>query len=157
METLSDLAATLGPRNCLTESDDIAPYAVDWRGTWHGTPRAVLRPGSTEEVSRILAIANETRTAIIPQSGNTGLCGGQTPTDEGHEVLVSLDRMTRIIDVDPLDNTITVEAGAILKSVQEAAAAVDRVPPAGTVVRRAAVSWGPQVARSGTRRARPGR
>ena len=77
-------------------------------------------PARREEVSRILAIANETRTAIVPQAGNTGLCGGQIPRDSGHEVVLSLDRMTRILDVDATDNTITVEAGAILKSVQDA-------------------------------------
>ena len=90
---------------------------------WHGRSPLVLRPGSTDEVSRILAIANETRTAIVPQSGNTGLCGGQIPHGRaGDEVLLSLDRMTRILDVDAADNTITVEAGCILKSVQDAAA-----------------------------------
>jgi FAD/FMN-containing dehydrogenase len=76
-----------------------------------------------------MAIASETRTVIVPQSGNTGLCGGQIPTDEGHEIVLSLDRMTRILDVDPANNTITVEAGTILKSVQDAADAVDRLFP----------------------------
>lgn len=128
-ETLARLAAVVGSRYAIRDAGEMDGYMREWRAIWHGHSPLVLRPGSTEEVSRILAIANETRTAIIPQSGNTGLCGGQTPTDEGHEVLVSLDRMTRIIDVDPLDNTITVEAGAILKSVQEAAAAVDRLFP----------------------------
>jgi FAD/FMN-containing dehydrogenase len=89
----------------------------------------VLRPATTGEVSRILAIANETRTAIVPQAGNTGLVGGQIPHESGHEVLVSLDRMTRIAEVDAANNTMTVEAGATLKSVQEAADAADRLFP----------------------------
>jgi FAD/FMN-containing dehydrogenase len=104
-------------------------YLREWRQIWHGRSPLVLRPASTDEVSRILSIANETGTAIVPQAGNTGLCGGQIPTEEGHEVVLSLDRMTRILDADPADNTITVEAGAILRSVQDAAAAVDRLFP----------------------------
>jgi hypothetical protein len=74
-------------------------YMREWRQIWTGRSPLVLRPGSTEEVSRILAIANETRTIIVPQGGNTGLCGGQIPTDAGNEVVLSLDRMTRILDV----------------------------------------------------------
>ena len=65
----------------------------------------------------------------MPQSGNTGLCGGQIPVEAGNEVLLSLDRMTRIVDVDPIDNTMTVEAGAVLKSVQEAADKASRLFP----------------------------
>ena len=97
-------------------------YMREWRQIWHGRSPLVLRPGSTDEVSRILAIANETRTAIVPQSGNTGLVRRPDPdATAGDEVLLSLDRMTHILDVDAADNTITVEAGAILKSVQDAA------------------------------------
>lgn len=128
-DTLARLAAVVGEKYAIRDVAEMDGYMREWRAIWHGRSPLVLRPGTTEEVSRILAIANETRTAIIPQSGNTGLCGGQTPTDEGHEVLLSLDRMTRIIDADPQDNTITVEAGATLKSVQDAAAAADRLFP----------------------------
>ncbi len=128
-DTLARLAAVVGAKHAIRDVAEMDGYMREWRAIWHGRSPLVVRPGTTEEVSRILAIANETRTAIIPQSGNTGLCGGQTPTDEGHEVLLSLDRMTRIIDANPQDNTITVEAGATLKSVQDAAAAVDRLFP----------------------------
>jgi FAD/FMN-containing dehydrogenase len=128
-ETLGRLAAVVGERYAIRDEAGMAAYMREWRQIWHGRSPLVLRPGSTQEVSRILAIANETRTAIVPQSGNTGLCGGQTPTDEGAEVLLSLDRMTAIRAVDAADNTITVEAGAILASVQEAAEKVDRLFP----------------------------
>ena len=129
VETLNRLAAIVGGKHAIRDEAAMAGYMQEWRQIWQGRSPLVLRPGSTEEVSQILAIANETRTAIIPQSGNTGLCGGQIPLDDGSEVLLSLDRMNRILDVDSADNTITVEAGAILKSVQEAADSVGRLFP----------------------------
>lgn len=128
-ETLNRLAAVVGAKNAIRDPEAMAGYMAEWRAIWRGVSPLVLRPSCTEEISRILAIANETGTAIVPQSGNTGLCGGQIPMDHGREVVLSLDRMTRIIDADPADNTITVEAGAILKSVQDAADAVDRLFP----------------------------
>ena len=128
-ETLDRLAAVVGEAHAIRDAAAMAGYMREWRQIWHGRSPLVLRPSSTEQVSRILAIANETRTMIVPQAGNTGLCGGQIPTGQGDEVVLSLDRMARILDVDPADNTITVEAGAILKSVQEAADGVDRLFP----------------------------
>jgi FAD/FMN-containing dehydrogenase len=128
-ETLARLAAVVGDSYAIRDASQMDGYMREWRQIWHGRAPLVLRPAATEEVSRILAIASETRTVIVPQSGNTGLCGGQIPTDQGHEVVLSLDRMTRILDVDPADNTITVQAGAILKSVQDAADAADRLFP----------------------------
>jgi len=128
-DALNRLAAVVGESHAIRDVAEMDGYMREWRQIWTGRSPLVLRPGSTEEVSRILAIANETRTAIVPQAGNTGLCGGQIPTDAGDEVVLSLDRMTRILDVDPADNTITVEAGAVLKSVQDAADAVDRLFP----------------------------
>jgi FAD/FMN-containing dehydrogenase len=128
-ETLARLAAVVGDTYAIRDVSQMDGYMREWRQIWHGRSPLVLRPGSTDEVSRIMGIASETRTVIVPQSGNTGLCGGQIPTEEGTEVLLSLDRMTKILAVDPADNTITVEAGAILKSVQDAADAVDRLFP----------------------------
>ena len=128
-DTLDRLAAVVGDKHAIRNTAEMDGYMREWRQIWVGRSPMVLRPGSTEEVSRILAIANETGTVIVPQSGNTGLCGGQIPTDDGHEVVLSLDRMTRILDVDANDNTITVEAGATLKSVQDAADAADRLFP----------------------------
>jgi FAD/FMN-containing dehydrogenase len=94
-----------------------------------GKSPLVMRPGSTEEVSRILKLASETGTAIVPQSGNTGLVGGQIPFENGHELLLSLDRMTKILNVDAADSTMTVQAGATLKSVQDAADDAGRLFP----------------------------
>ena len=128
-ETLDRLAAVVGEAHAIRDAAAMDGYMREWRQIWHGRSPLVLRPSSTEAVSRILAIANETGTVIVPQAGNTGLCGGQIPTDQGHEVVLSLDRMSRILDIDPADNTITVEAGAILKSMQDAAEKVDRLFP----------------------------
>jgi FAD/FMN-containing dehydrogenase len=125
-ETLDRLAAVVGERYAIRNAADMAGYMREWRDIWHGRSPLVLRPGSTEEVSRIMAIAAETRTPIVPQSGNTGLVGGQIPFDE---VLLSLDRMARVRDVDPLDNTMVVEAGVILKHAQDAAEAKGRILP----------------------------
>jgi FAD/FMN-containing dehydrogenase len=126
-ETLERMANVVGPKGVLSDEQDKAPYLKEWRGLWTGETPIVLRPQSTDEVSRILAIAYETETAIVPQSGNTGLVGGQIPNNG--EVLLSLDRMTRIINVDATDFTLTTEAGATLKSIQDAAEAVDRLFP----------------------------
>jgi FAD/FMN-containing dehydrogenase len=127
--TLERLVTVVGAKNAIRDTAAMAGYMREWRAIWHGKSPLVLRPGNSAEVSAIMAIANETLTAIVPQSGNTGLSGGQTTTESGTEVLLSLDRMTRIVDVDATDNTITAEGGAILKSMQEAADAAGRLFP----------------------------
>ncbi len=126
-QTIERMADVVGPKGALRSSSDKAPYLKEWRGLWTGATLIVLRPQSTIEVSRILAIAHETETAIVPQSGNTGLVGGQIPN--AGEVLLSLDRMTRIVNVDATDFTLTTESGVTLKSVQDAAEANDRLFP----------------------------
>lgn len=127
--TLDRLAAAVGEPHAIRSASDMAGYMREWRGLWTGKSPLVLRPGSTDEVSHIMQIAHETGTPIVPQSGNTGLVGGQIPHETGNEVVVSLDRMTRIIDIDARNFTMTVEAGAVLKSVQDAAAAVGLLFP----------------------------
>ncbi len=128
-DTLKRLAAVVGEKNAIRNVVEMDGYMREWRGIWHGRSPLVLRPGSTDEVSRILSIANKTRTAVVPQSGNTGLAGGQIPHETGTEILLSLDRMTHIVEVDADGDTITVEAGVTLKSVQDAADAADRLFP----------------------------
>ncbi len=126
-DTLQKLIAIVGAKNAITDVHDMQAYMEERRDLWPGKSPLVLRPSCTNEVSQILALCHETGTAVVPQSGNTGLVGGQVPT--GQEILLSLDRMTKIIEVDAADYTITVEAGVILKSVQAAADAVDRLFP----------------------------
>jgi FAD/FMN-containing dehydrogenase len=128
-ELLNQFAAIVGEKHVIRDAAGMAGYMREWRDIWVGKSPLVMRPGSTEEVSSILRLASETGTAIVPQSGNTGLVGGQIPFEGGQELLLSLDRMTKIIDVDAADNTMTVQAGATLKSVQDAADEAGRLFP----------------------------
>jgi FAD/FMN-containing dehydrogenase len=126
-DLLRRFAAIVGERYALMDQSEIAPYLTEERGLYHGRSQLVLRPGSVAEVSAILKLANETGTAIVPQVGNTGLVGGQTP-HQG-EVLLSLKRLDRVREVDPTSNTMTCEAGVVLIKAQEAAAAAGRLFP----------------------------
>jgi FAD/FMN-containing dehydrogenase len=122
-------AAIVGDKYALRDEQDIAPYLIERRGLWHGATSLVLRPGSVDEVSRIMRLATETGTPIVPQSGNTGLVGAQVPDSSGREIILSLSRLNRIREIDVLSNTVTVEAGVILQTLQEAADAADRLFP----------------------------
>ncbi|WP_137390029.1 FAD-binding oxidoreductase [Rhodoligotrophos defluvii] len=128
-ETLARFAAIVDGANALRGEAEQAPFLTEWRDLYQGRTPMVLLPGSTDEVAAILALANETRTAIVPQSGNTGLVGGQIPNEGGTEIVLSLKRMNRIRDIDPIDNSMIAEAGCILSDVQAAAHAVDRMFP----------------------------
>jgi len=128
-ELLNQFAAIVGEKHAIRDAASMAGYMTEWREIWVGKSPLVMRPANTEEVSRILKLASETGTAIVPQSGNTGLVGGQIPFEDGHELLLSLDRMTKILNVDAADCTMTVQAGATLKSVQDAADEAGRLFP----------------------------
>ena len=128
-DLIARFAALVAPGAALTDPESTHPYRMEWRDKYLGETPLVLRPGSTAEVSAILALANETRTAIVPQSGNTGLVGGQVPDSSGNEIVLSLDRMTKIRAVDAEGYSLTAEAGAILADVQNAAEAADRLFP----------------------------
>jgi D-lactate dehydrogenase (cytochrome) len=124
---IARFAAIVGERHALTDAADIAPYITEDRKLYQGRSPLVLRPGSVEEVSTILKLANETATPVVPQGGNTGLVGGQTP--QHGEIVLSLKRLDRIREVDPTSNTMTCEAGVILIKAQEAAANAGRLFP----------------------------
>jgi len=119
---LDRLAAILGPRGLLTEASDIAPHLSDWRALYRGASAAVARPASTDEVAAVVRLCAETGTPIVPQGGNTSMVGGATPDESGRSIILSLTRMNRIRSLDPLDMTMTVEAGLVLKAAQDAAA-----------------------------------
>jgi FAD/FMN-containing dehydrogenase len=127
--TIERLVAVVGRENAITNAAEMEPYLHEWRERWVGKAKAVLRPKSTEEVSRLLQIAHETETPIVAQGGNTGAVGGQIPFESGNEVVLSLTRLNRIREVDATDNSMIVEAGATLKAVQDAAEAADRLFP----------------------------
>lgn len=120
------LKTALPPKAWTQDADIIAPHLTEWRDRYFGQTPIMLTPGSTEEVAQAVKICAAHGLAIVPQGGNTGLVGGQTPQGE---VLLSLKRMTRIRGVNPIANALTVEAGATLHAVQEAAKAADRKFP----------------------------
>jgi D-lactate dehydrogenase (cytochrome) len=128
-DLVAHFARIVGEKHTLTDAADIKAYATDWRKRYLGAPLAVVRPGTTAEVAAVVKACAETRTAIVPQGGNTGLCGGATPDTSGKQVIVSLGRMNRIRAIDPLNNTMTVEAGCVLASLQQAADEADRLFP----------------------------
>ncbi|HEY8857556.1 MAG TPA: FAD-binding oxidoreductase [Rugosibacter sp.] len=111
----------------ITEAAGLVPFCTDWRGRYTGQPLCAVLPGDTEEVAAVVSACAAAGVSIVPQGGNTGLCGGATPI--GGEVLISLRRLNRIRSIDVDNNAITVEAGCTLQAVQEAAISVDRLFP----------------------------
>ena len=123
------LAEIVGAAYVLTDPADIAPYVTDWRGRYRGRAQCVVRPANRAEVAAVVKVCVETATPLVPQGGNTSLCGAATADDQGQAVVISLSRLNRIVTVDAKNNTITVEAGCTLAAVQEAARAADRLFP----------------------------
>jgi D-lactate dehydrogenase (cytochrome) len=126
-ELIARFRAIVGDKYAVTEASDIAPYVTEERGLFHGHSPLVLRPGSTAEVSAICKLASEQKIALVPQGGNTGLVGGQTP--HRGEVVVSTRRLDKIREIDPASNTMTCEAGVVLQIAQQKAAEADRLFP----------------------------
>jgi FAD/FMN-containing dehydrogenase len=126
-ELVARLTSIVGPEHALTDPDLQLPYLREWRDLYQGRASIVLRPGTTTEVSQILLLAHAHGLAVVPQSGNTGLVGGQIPMHG--EVLLSVGRLKRIRALDPAGYTMTVEAGVTLAEAQAAADNVGRLFP----------------------------
>ena len=126
-ELLPRFAAIVGDKYAITDAAALAPFLIEGRGLYHGRTSMLLRPGSVDEVVAILKLANETKTPLVPQGGNTGLVGAQIPFDG--ELILSLTRLDKIREVDAASNSMTCEAGVVLANAQEAAAKVDRLFP----------------------------
>jgi FAD/FMN-containing dehydrogenase len=126
-ELIARFRAIVGDKYAVTDAADIVPYVTEERGLFHGRSPLVLRPGSTAEVSAICRLATVHRIALVPQGGNTGLVGGQTP--HNGEVVVSTRRLDKIRDIDAASNTMTCEAGVVLQIAQQRASEVDRLFP----------------------------
>ena len=124
---LDSLSAVVGRNHVLTGETDTSAYTVDWRKQYRGAALAVARPATTAEVSAVVRLCVEAGIAIVPQGGNTGLCGGSVPTGAQPEVVLSLSRMNRIRELDALNDTVTVEAGCVLADVQRAAGEAGRL------------------------------
>ncbi|NTF31038.1 FAD-binding oxidoreductase [Rhizobium skierniewicense] len=128
-DLLQRFVTIVGEKNAVRDQADLAPHLVENRGLYRGASPLLLKPASTEEVAAILKLASETGTAIVPQTGNTGLVGGQTPRSDGSDVILSLERMNRVRDIDPVANVIIVDGGCILDHVHQAAEKVERMFP----------------------------
>lgn len=126
-DLIARFRAIVGDKYAITDQADITQYVTEDRNLFHGASPLVLRPGSTAEVAAICKLASETRTALVPQGGNTGLVGGQTPY--GGEVVISMRRMDRLREIDVESNTMTVEAGMVLQNAQKHASEADRLFP----------------------------
>jgi FAD/FMN-containing dehydrogenase len=128
MTFLAELQALVGAEHVLT-GDDTDSYTLDWRGRYRGRALAVARPGSVETVAAVVRLCGQHKVPLVPQGGNTGLCGGATPDGDGNALVLSLARLNRVRGIDTDNDTITVEAGCILQAVQQAAQEAGRLFP----------------------------
>ncbi|MDY3330706.1 MAG: FAD-binding oxidoreductase [Pelistega sp.] len=128
MSLVAHLQDILGLDNVLT-GDDTLPYLTDWRGRFTGKALAVVRPGTVEEVADVVKLCQQFDTPMVTQGGNTGLCGGATPSNKGDAVVIVMTRLNKVIDIDTENDTITVEAGCVLQTIQEQAEKAGRLFP----------------------------
>ena len=128
LDFLHTLRAIVGAANVLTEGD-LSAWERDWRKREHGRALAVVRPGNTDEVARVVQACASARISLVPQGGNTGMVVGSTPDASGTQVLLSLTRMNRIRQLDAANLTVTVEAGCVLQALQEACEAAGFLYP----------------------------
>ena len=112
------VGAIVGERGLVTGEHERRPFENDWRDQYHGRAAAVVKPGSTDEVSRVVTLLAQEGIAMVPQGGNTSLCGASVPDASGTQVVINLSRMNRVRNVDVANSTMTVEAGCILESLQ---------------------------------------
>jgi len=125
---LQALSQTVGVAHVLTD-DAAAPFLTDWRERYQGQALAVVKPATTEEVAQVVKLCSQHNTSIVPQGGNTGLCGGATPNMTGHSIVLSTARLNRIRHLDSANDTVDVEAGCILQNLQQAARQANRLFP----------------------------
>ena len=123
------LRQIVGTSHVLTAPEDTKPYFTDWRRQYSARAECVVRPASTDEVARVVALCAREGVAVVPQGGNTGLVGGSVPTGARREIVLALGRMNRVRALDALNDTVTVEAGCVLADVQRAADAAGRLFP----------------------------
>lgn len=126
---IGELKSIVGEGGFICEEQELEPYLTEWRGTWRGRTPIMVSPDSTAQVSAVVAACRAAGAAIVPQGGNTGLCGGAIPDESGQQILLSLSRMNRIRSVSPEDHSMVAEAGCTLADVQLAAARAGRFFP----------------------------
>ena len=128
-KVLQELKSIVGSNNYIDDVQDMGAYLSDWRNHFSGQSPLILKPTSSKMVSDILLVCNENSLSVVPQGGNTGLVGGSVPSNERDEVVISLEKMNNILDIDPVNYTMTVEAGCILSNIQDEALNVNRIFP----------------------------
>src|SRR5919106_1836198 len=126
---LDEVERRVGARGWTIDRERIRPHVAETWGTARGRSQLLLRPADTQQVAALLALCHEAGVPVVPQGGNTGLVGGGVPDDSGAMAVLSLGRLDRIRAIDPLNDTITVEAGCVLETVQNAAADANRLFP----------------------------
>ena len=126
---LADLVDIVGARACTTDEQALEPYVTEWRNVLHGRALAMVSPGTTAEVADIARLCSRASVAMVPQGGNTGLCGGAIPDESGQQLIVSLSRLNRIRSVDAQDFSMVAEAGCVLATLREKARSVGRYFP----------------------------
>ncbi|WP_048440305.1 FAD-binding oxidoreductase [Caenimonas sp. SL110] len=127
--TVAALSDIVGPQACLTAADDTATYTTDYRKLYHGQAIAVVLPANTDEVSRVMAWCYQHDISVVPQGGNTSLMGGAVPDASGNAVIINLKRMNRVLEVDAVNDTMTVQAGVTLHAARAAAEEATRLFP----------------------------
>lgn len=127
--TMEKLRQIVGPKGWTTDPDALEPHLTEWRGLVRGQTAVMLSPDSSEQVADILRLCSTTKTAIVPQGGNTGMCAGAVPDESGKQVLLNLSRLNRIRSVDAADFSLIAEAGCVLTDIQAAARRVNRLFP----------------------------
>jgi FAD/FMN-containing dehydrogenase len=128
-DVLERIKAAVGPKGWSDDATVLAPQLIDWRRRYQGRTPLLVRPASTSEVADVVKLCAEAGVPIVPQGGNTSLCGGSIPSESGDEILLSLSRMNRVRALDAANYTMTAEAGCILAQVQDAASQADRLFP----------------------------
>jgi D-lactate dehydrogenase (cytochrome) len=126
---LDAIKAIVGPKGWIDDPADMAPHLEEPRGLWHGRAAVVVKPASTAEVAAVMKVCDEHVISVVPQGGVTSLVGAAVPHEHGHEIVLSLSRMNTIRALDPLNDTMTVEAGCILANIQAAADEAGRLFP----------------------------
>ena len=113
----------LGEKGFIEHKDEMTPFLTEWRGFYTGDAQLVAFPENVKMVSDITKVCAEAGISIVPQGGNTSMCGGAVPSSEGNAIVLSMSKMNKILSIDTTNYTMTVEAGCILQNLQEAAKA----------------------------------
>jgi FAD/FMN-containing dehydrogenase len=126
---MAELADIVGEKACITDERALEPHVTEWRNVLHGRALAMAMPATTAQVAAVVKLCSRAGVAIVPQGGNTGLCGGAVPDESGQQLILSMSRLDRVRSIDPEDFSMVAEAGCVLATLQEEARAADRYFP----------------------------